>query len=76
MLKGFNQREGIDFNEIFSLVVCHTSIRVLLAFFALLDLQLEQLDVKTALLYRQLEEEIYIEQPEGFVVPGKEHFVC
>ncbi|KAE9617992.1 putative RNA-directed DNA polymerase [Lupinus albus] len=76
VVKGFNQKEGIDFNEIFSPVVRHTSIRVLLAFVALFDLELEQLDVKTAFLHGELEEEIYMEQPEGFIVPDKEHLVC
>jgi hypothetical protein len=76
VVKGFNQKEGIDFNEIFSPVVRHTSIRVLLAFVALFDLELEQLDVKTAFLHGELEEEIYMEQPEGFIVPEKEHLVC
>lgn len=76
VVKGFNQKEGIDFNEIFSPVVRHTSIRVLLAFVALFDLELEQLDVKTAFLHGELEEEIYMEQPEGFIDPDKEHLVC
>nr|GEW71301.1 retrovirus-related Pol polyprotein from transposon TNT 1-94 [Tanacetum cinerariifolium] len=50
VVRGFDQREGIDFNEVFSLVVRHTSIRVLLSIVALQDLELEQLDVKTAFL--------------------------
>ena len=58
--KGFNQREEIDFNEVFSLVVKHSSIRVLLAMVALFDLELEQLDVKTAFLHGELEEKIYM----------------
>ncbi|GJW32315.1 retrovirus-related pol polyprotein from transposon TNT 1-94 [Tanacetum coccineum] len=50
--------------------------RVLLSIVALQDLELEQLDVKTAFLHGHLEEEIYVEQPEGFKVPGKEDHVC
>lgn len=50
VVKGFEQREGIDFNEAFSPVVRHTSIRVMLAIVALFDLELEQLDIKTAFL--------------------------
>jgi len=75
-VRGFNQKEGIDFNEIFSPVVRHTSIRDLLAFVALFDLELEQLNVKTTFLHGELEEEIYMEKPDGFIVLGKEHFVC
>ena len=76
VVRGFDQQEGIDFNEVFSPVVRHTSIRILLALVALYDLELEQLDVKTVFLHGNLEEEIYIHQPEGFVVPGKEDYVC
>ena len=43
---------------------------------AMHDLELEQLDVKTAFLHGEPEEEIYMDQPEGFIVPGKEKFVC
>lgn len=76
VVRGCHQKEGIDFNEIFSPVVRQTSIRVLLGLVALFDMDLEQLDVKTAFLHGDLEEEIYMKQPEGFVVPGKEHLVC
>ena len=62
--KGFSQKEGIDYNEIFSPVVKHSSIRVLLALVAQFDLELQQLDVKTAFLHGDLEETIYIYQPE------------
>ena len=74
--RGFTQREGVDYNEIFSPVVRHTSIRVLLAMVAHQDLELEQLDVKTAFLHGELDEEIYMTQPDGFHVPGKEDYVC
>ena len=53
-----------------------SSIRVVLGLVASLDLELEQLDVKTAFLHGDLEEEIYMVQPKGFEVKGKEHMVC
>ena len=74
--KGFSQREGIDFNEVYSPIVMHSSIHVLLTMVALFDLELEQLDVKTAFLHGELEEQIYMQQPEGFIVQGKEDHVC
>ena len=60
----------------FSLVVKHSLIRALLGIVAMHNLELEQLDVKTVFLHRELEENIYMQQPEGFVVSGKEDYVC
>ena len=74
--KGYAQKEGIDYNEVFSPVVKHSSIRIMLALVAQLDLELVQMDVKTAFLHGNLEEEIYMTQPEGFKVAGKENMVC
>lgn len=74
--KGYSQRKGIDYDEVFSPVVRHTSIRILLALVASYDLELEQLDVKTAFLHGDLEEVIYMEQPEGFKQPETEELVC
>uniref|UniRef100_A0A2N9EIR8 CCHC-type domain-containing protein n=1 Tax=Fagus sylvatica TaxID=28930 RepID=A0A2N9EIR8_FAGSY len=67
--KGYSQRHGIDYDEVFSPVVRHTSIRAVLTLVANQDLELEQLDVKTAFLHGNLEEEIFMEQPEGFKQP-------
>ncbi|XP_055814569.1 uncharacterized protein LOC129884271 [Solanum dulcamara] len=61
--KGFSNKEGIDYNEIFSLVVKYSSIRVLLALVEQFDLELQQFDVKTAFLHSDLEETSYMEQP-------------
>ena len=58
--KGYAQTEGVDYNEVFSPVVKHSSIRILLALVAQLDLELVQMDVKTAFLHGDLEEEIYM----------------
>uniref|UniRef100_A0A2N9GFK1 CCHC-type domain-containing protein n=1 Tax=Fagus sylvatica TaxID=28930 RepID=A0A2N9GFK1_FAGSY len=74
--KGYSQRHGIDYDEVFSPVVRHTSIRAVLALVADQDLELEQLDVKTAFLHGNLEEEIFMVQPEGFKQPGTENLVC
>ena len=60
----------------FSPVVKHTSIRILLAVVARMDWELEQMDVKTAFLHGNLEETIYMCQPEGFIKPGMENKVC
>uniref|UniRef100_A0A2N9EER7 CCHC-type domain-containing protein n=1 Tax=Fagus sylvatica TaxID=28930 RepID=A0A2N9EER7_FAGSY len=74
--KGYSQRHGIDYDEVFSPVVRHTSIRAVLALVADQDLELEQLDVKTAFLHGNLEEEIFMVQPEGFKQLGTENLVC
>ena len=76
VVKGFNQKRGVDFDEIFSPVVKISSICVVLGLAASLDLEVEQMDVKTAFLHGDLDEEIYMEQPEGFEVKGKDNYVC
>jgi hypothetical protein len=74
--KGYSQVEGIDFGEIFSPVAKLTSIRFILSIVVAFDLEVEQMDVKTTFLHGDLEEEIYMKQPEGFVVKGKKELVC
>ena len=74
--KGYAQKEGIDYNEIFSLVVKHTSIRMLLVMVTQFDLELEQLDVKTSFLHGELEERIYMKQLEWYIHEGQENMVC
>jgi hypothetical protein len=76
VVKGFSQKKGIDFEEIFSPVIKMSSIRVVLGLAAKMNLEIEQLDVKTAFLHGDLDEKIYMEQPEGFIAKGKEHLVC
>jgi hypothetical protein len=76
--KGYAQVEGVDYNEFatYAPVVGYCSLRAVLSLCAALDLEMSQLDIKTAFLYGEIDEEMYIEQPEGFVVKGKEHLVC
>ena len=74
--RGFTQREGVDFNEVFSPVVKYSSIRLMLALSAYFDLELEQMDVKTAFLHGSLDEEIFMAQPERFIERGSEDKVC
>jgi hypothetical protein len=74
--KGYNQVEGIDFGEIFSLVSKLTSIHFLLYVVATFDFEVESMDVKKTFLHGDLEEEIYMKQPKGFVVKGNKELVC
>ena len=74
--KGFTQREGIDYSDTFSPVSKKDSLRMILALVAHFDLELQQMDVKTAFLNGDLEEEVYMKQPEGFSSSEGEHLVC
>ena len=74
--KGYMQVQGIDYEETFSPVARYKSIRYLLAHAALLDWEIEAMDVKLAHLHGVLDEEIYMEQPEGFIAKGEENKVC
>ena len=75
VVKGYSQRKGIDYAQIFSPFVKLTSIRILLSVITSENLHLEQMDVKITFLHEYLDKEIYMQQPEGFVVPSKEHMV-
>jgi len=73
--KGFSQVEGLDFDEIFSPVLWFKSVHTILMLAALEKWKIEGLDVKSAFLYGTLDKELYMEQPQGFKVLGKEHKV-
>ncbi|GKB01170.1 retrovirus-related pol polyprotein from transposon TNT 1-94, partial [Tanacetum coccineum] len=74
--KGYTQKNSVDYNETFSPVSKKDSLRIILALVAHFDLELHQMDVKTVFLNGNLKEEVYMEQPEGFSIDGKEKMVC
>jgi hypothetical protein len=74
--RGFSQKEGIDYDEIFALVARYTSIRIIISLAAVFGWKLHQMDVKTAFLNGEVEQEVYIEQFEGFVIHEKKSHVC
>nr|AAV44166.1 putative polyprotein [Oryza sativa Japonica Group] len=74
--KGYTQKEGEDFFDTYSPVARLTTIRVLLALAASHGLLVHQMDVKTAFLNGELEEEIYMDQPDGYVLEGQEGMMC
>ena len=74
--KWYTQKEGIDYDETFLPVAMLKSIRILLSIVAHYDYEIWQIDVKTAFLNGNLEEEIYMLQPEGFIAKNQEHMVC
>ena len=73
--KGYAKKYDVDYDKTFSPVVCFSSIWVLLAFAVHNEMLIHQMDVVTAFLNGQLEEEIYIEQPDGYIRSGKK-LVC
>jgi Reverse transcriptase (RNA-dependent DNA polymerase) len=73
--QGFSQVEGINFNELFSPVVCFESVRLILALSALEDYYCVSVDVCNAYLYGKLDEKIYMRQPKGFKARGQENKV-
>jgi hypothetical protein len=69
--RGFSQKEGIDYEETFSHVARYTFIRTIIALAAKMKWKLHQMDVKTTFLNGVIEEEVYIEQPQGFEVEDR-----
>ena len=74
--KGYNQKAGIDYEETFSPVAMLKSIRILLSIVAHYDYEIWHMDVKIAFLNGHIQEEIFMDQPKGFISHGQESKVC
>lgn len=74
--QGFSQRYGVDYDAVFAPVASQATLRILLTVAGYKKMAVRHLDVKSAYLHGKLQDEIYMQQPKGFVVPGKEKFVC
>jgi hypothetical protein len=73
---GFSQKEGIDYEETFTYVARYILIRTIITLAAKMKWKLHQMDVNTTFLNGVIEEEVYIEQPQGFEVENKKTHVC
>jgi hypothetical protein len=74
--RGFSQKKGIDYEETFAPVARYTSIRTIIALAAKMKWKLDQIYVKTTFLNGVIEEEVYIEKPQGFEVEDMNSHVC
>ena len=70
VVKGYSRRQGIDYDEVFAPVARLETIRLLISLVAQNQWRIFQMDVKSAFLNGYLEEELYVEQPIGYVVKG------
>ena len=76
MARRFSQKEGIDHDETFAPMARYTSIKTIISIASAMGWKLHQMDVTTAFLNGIIEEEVYIEQLEGFIVHEKDSHVC
>ncbi|GJS06033.1 zinc finger, CCHC-type containing protein [Tanacetum coccineum] len=76
VIQGFRQKSRIKYFDTYALVVRISTIKLLIAMASIHNLIIPQMDVKTAFLNYELEEEVYMNQPQGFIMPGNENNVC
>ena len=74
--KRYSQKEGIEYEETFAPIARYSSIRTIISLAIEMGWRIHQMDVKTAFLNGVIEEEVFIEQPEGFEVENRESHVC
>lgn len=75
VVKGYVQHVGIDYDEDFALVACMESVHLMLALEVHQGWEVHHMDVKSVFLDGELKEEVYVEQPSGFIIKGAEHKV-
>ncbi|GJZ61173.1 zinc finger, CCHC-type containing protein, partial [Tanacetum coccineum] len=73
VIQGFKQKSGIDYFDTYAPVACISTIRLLIAMASIHNLIIHQMDVKTAFLNGDLEEKVYMNQPQGFIMPDNEN---
>ncbi|GKA88615.1 zinc finger, CCHC-type containing protein [Tanacetum coccineum] len=76
VIQGFKQKSGINYFDTYALVARISTIRLLIAITSINSLIIHQMDVKTTFLNGKLDEEVYMNQPQGFILPGNENKVC
>ncbi|GJZ42179.1 zinc finger, CCHC-type containing protein, partial [Tanacetum coccineum] len=76
VIQGFRQKSWIDYFDTFALVACISTIRLLIAMESIHNLIICQMDVKTTFLNGKLDEEVYMNQPRGFIMHDNENKVC
>ncbi|GKD95653.1 zinc finger, CCHC-type containing protein [Tanacetum coccineum] len=76
VIQGFRQKSGIDYFDTYALVARINTIRLLIVMASIHNLIIHQMGVKTAFLNGELDEEVYMNQPQGFIMPGKENKMC
>ncbi|GKC15595.1 zinc finger, CCHC-type containing protein [Tanacetum coccineum] len=76
VIQGFRQKSGIDYFNTYALVARISTIRLLIAMTSIHNLIIHQMDVKTAFFNGELEEDVYMNQPQGFIMRGNENKVC
>jgi hypothetical protein len=74
--RGFSLKEGFDYEETFSPIARYTSIRTIIALVAKMKWKLHQMDIRTNFLNGVIEEEVYMEKPQGFEVEDRKTCVC
>ncbi|GJT60792.1 zinc finger, CCHC-type containing protein [Tanacetum coccineum] len=76
VIQGFGQKSGIDYFNTYAPVARISTIRLLIAMASIHNLIIHQMDVKTTFFNGELEEKVYMNQPQGFIMPGNENKVC